>query len=288
MFVRINSQGVPLGQVDFVLTLLSVYHGELRDRIEQRAAALTVDPIAALDTRQLLRATCGVAFGRARMRAIYRYLRGMDPMSGDTSIADRQARLNKLDVAADECIHATTWQDFILRVVAAGFVNQALIASTNAIVNAFTFYVLGQRHNVRKPVLDGFISRWVFTTLVSARYSAASETTFEEDLSRIRNLALADGPSFVGTLDNALSETIAGTIGVIRLSPRFRRSGGVPRLHLRFAQHRSSWAHGASFPTSSCRTSWLLLRRASVQPVKHITCSQWPGWHGQESLTGRS
>ena len=92
VFVRNQiARACPLGQVDFVLTLLSVYHGELRDRIEQRAAALTVDPIAALDTRQLLRATCGVAFGRARMRAIYRYLRGMDPVSGDTSIADRQS-----------------------------------------------------------------------------------------------------------------------------------------------------------------------------------------------------
>ena len=78
IFVRINSLGARLGQVDFVLTLLSVYHGKLRDRIEQRAAAPMADPVAALDTRQLLRATCGVAFGRARMRAIYRYLRGMN------------------------------------------------------------------------------------------------------------------------------------------------------------------------------------------------------------------
>src|SRR5205807_6854443 len=34
IFVRINNQGMRLGQADFVLTLLSVYHGELRDRIE--------------------------------------------------------------------------------------------------------------------------------------------------------------------------------------------------------------------------------------------------------------
>jgi Protein of unknown function DUF262 len=31
IFVRINNQGVRLGQADFVLTLLSVYHGELRE-----------------------------------------------------------------------------------------------------------------------------------------------------------------------------------------------------------------------------------------------------------------
>jgi hypothetical protein len=37
IFVRINNQGTRLGQVDFVLTLLSVFHGPLRDRIEHRA-----------------------------------------------------------------------------------------------------------------------------------------------------------------------------------------------------------------------------------------------------------
>ena len=144
------------------------------------------------------------------MRAIYRYLRGMDPVSGDTSVADRQARLKKLDVAADECIHPTSWQDYTLRVIGAGFVDQTLIASNNAIVNGFTFYVLGQRNKVRKPVLDEFISRWVFATLLTARYSGSSETTFEEDLGRIRDLDPTEGSSLVRTLDDALGETIAG------------------------------------------------------------------------------
>ena len=96
------------------------------------------------------------------------------------------------------------------RVVRAGFVDQGLIASNNAIVNAFAFYVLGRRHGVRKPVLDEFISRWVFATLLSARYSSSSETTFEEDLSRVRDLDPADAPSFTRTLDDALSETTTG------------------------------------------------------------------------------
>jgi hypothetical protein len=38
IFVRINNQGTRLGQADFVLTLLSVFHGSLRDRIEERGS----------------------------------------------------------------------------------------------------------------------------------------------------------------------------------------------------------------------------------------------------------
>jgi len=76
IFVRINNQGTRLGQADFVLTLLSVYHGELRDRIEERARAMSQGTVVGIDTQQLLRAVCGVAFGRARMSAVLRHSSG--------------------------------------------------------------------------------------------------------------------------------------------------------------------------------------------------------------------
>jgi hypothetical protein len=63
IFVRINNQGTRLGQADFVLTLLSVFHGPVRDRIEERALAMSKDALVTLDTQQLLRAACAVAFG---------------------------------------------------------------------------------------------------------------------------------------------------------------------------------------------------------------------------------
>src|SRR5207247_10532511 len=84
IFVRINNQGTRLGQADFVLTLLSVFHGTLRDRIEERARAMSEGAVVALDTQQLLRAACAVAFGRARMSAVYKFLRGLDPVTGDS------------------------------------------------------------------------------------------------------------------------------------------------------------------------------------------------------------
>jgi len=47
IFVRINNQGMRLGQADFVLTLLSVFHGKLRDRIEQRALDISKESMVA-------------------------------------------------------------------------------------------------------------------------------------------------------------------------------------------------------------------------------------------------
>jgi hypothetical protein len=64
----------------------------------------------------------------------------------------------------------------------AGFVNQSLVASKNAIVNAYAFYIRGRPIGVPKRDLDSVISRWLFGTLLTALYSGSSETVFEQDL----------------------------------------------------------------------------------------------------------
>ena len=181
IFVRINNQGTRLGQADFVLTLLSVFHGGLRDRIEERARTMSQGTVVGIDTQQLLRAICGVAFGRARMSAIYRYLRGVDPTTGEANATERVKRLDQLDDAAKLCMETTPWRDYLLRVQHAGFVSQALVASKNAIVNGYALYIRGRKVGVPKSKLDETIARWVFGTLLTSRYSTASETVFEQD-----------------------------------------------------------------------------------------------------------
>ncbi len=210
IFVRINNQGTQLGQADFVLTLLSVYHGELRDRIEERSRAMSQGAVVGIDTQQLLRAVCGVAFGRARMSAIYRYLRGVDPITGEADASARMKRMNELDQAAKQCMETTTWRDYLLRVQHAGFVSEALIASKNAIVNGYAFYIRGRQAGVPKSKIDELIARWVFGTLLTARYSTASETVFEQDLARVVRLGSQDAEGFVRSLDDAIGETLTG------------------------------------------------------------------------------
>jgi len=210
IFVRINNQGTRLGQADFVLTLLSVFHGELRDRIEERARAMSVGAVVGIDTQQLLRAVCGVAFGRARMSAVYRFLRGVDPTTGEADAAGRLKRLGQLDEAAKDCMESTPWRDYLLRVKHAGFVSQALVPSRNAIVNAYALYIRGRKVGVAKSKLDELIARWTFGTLLTARYSGASETAFEADLARVGRLSPDDADGFVCALDNALAETLTG------------------------------------------------------------------------------
>lgn len=206
IFVRINSQGTRLGQADFVLTLLSVFHGELRDRIETGARSMSINAIVPVDTQQILRTACAVGFQRARMSAIYKYLRGIDPVTGDPNPGGRIERLKVLDQAVDQCLNETRWRDYMLRVMLAGFVSPGLVASTNAVANAYAFYVLGTTYGVQRQELEEGVCRWLFGTLLTARYSTSSETKYEEDLGRVRDASKADPTAFVQTLDDMLSD----------------------------------------------------------------------------------
>jgi hypothetical protein len=142
------------------------------------------------------------------MSAVYRSLRGVDPITGEADTAERLKRLNQLDDTAKECIEPLPWRDYLLRVQHAGFVSEALIASKNAIVNGYAFYILGRKAKVPKGKLDEIIARWVFGALLTQRYSRSSDTIFEQYLARIAGSDDADG--FVRALDNALSETLTG------------------------------------------------------------------------------
>lgn len=208
IFVRINNQGTRLRQSDFVLTLLSVFHGALRDRIEKSAKKMSEGRAIAIDAQQLLRVACAVAFGRARMLAIYRFLRGVDPVTGEAEPEDRRVRLAALDAAVEECMDLTTWRDFLMRVGRAGFVSEDLISSMSAITNAYALYVRGLRLGVPRAQLGQLISRWVFGTMLTARYSSSSETVFERDLTRIAFGSAGTAESFMSEVDKALDEIL--------------------------------------------------------------------------------
>ena len=78
-----------------------------------------------------------------------------------------------------------------------GSLVKRLIASKNAIVNGYAFYIRGRKVGVPKSKLDEMISRWVFGTLLTARYSGASETVFEQDLARVARLRAEDADGYI-------------------------------------------------------------------------------------------
>ena len=133
---------------------------------------------------------------------------------------------------------STAWRDYLLRVQHAGFVNQALVTSKNAIVNGYAFYICGRKAGVPKSKLDEMIARWVFGTLLTARCSTSSETVFEQDLARIARFEQSDADGFLRALDGAMGETLTGDYWTLSLVSSRRRRHGLP-LHWHSERPRS-------------------------------------------------
>ena len=114
----------------------------------------------------------------------------------------------------------------------AGFVSQALVASKNAIVNAYAFYIRGRKAGVPKSQLDEMIARWVFGTLLTARYSGSSETIFEEALPERERESLARALRARPTRADALS--IVDYLYLGQLPPLFFTADVWPQARRRF------------------------------------------------------
>ena len=238
---------------------------------------MSLGAVVALDTQQLLRAVCGVAFSRARMSAVYRFLRGVDPVTGEADPDTPLKLLTELDGAANDCIELTRWRDYLLRVKHAGFVSQTLLASKNAIVNAYAFYIRGRKAGVPKPKLDAVISRWVFGSLLTARYSASSETAFEQDLGRLAPPSVDDGPtvSYARSTTQWLRRLLVTTGRRHSYRPSRRRR---PELQLRWrsGRRKSFLARGPSFQTSYCKTCSIHHRRGrAAREAHHLVPTTW-------------
>jgi len=87
VFVRINSKGITLNQADFILTLMSVFWDEGRADLEAfcRNAREPSEGVSSSFNwymkplpDQLLRASVGLGFKRARLQYVYSILRGKD------------------------------------------------------------------------------------------------------------------------------------------------------------------------------------------------------------------
>ena len=80
------------------------------------ARAESTNAILPVETQQILRTACAVGFQRARMSSIYKYLRGIDPVTGDPNHAVRVGRLKVLDQEVDQCPNEPRRRDSVTSV----------------------------------------------------------------------------------------------------------------------------------------------------------------------------
>ena len=214
IFVRINSEGVQLNQADFILTLMSVHWEKGRRELEQFSRD-AVDPSVQgpspknsfIDPKpdQLLRASVGLAFRRARLQHVYSILRGKDLNTGEVTPARREKQFELLRSAQDQVLDLANWHEFLKCLTLAGFRGRRMITSDTALIYCYVIWLIGRcDFGLSVSKLQTVVARWFFMAHTTGRYTGSSETALDADLGRINSLDPNDGEAFCAELDRQI------------------------------------------------------------------------------------
>lgn len=200
IFVRVNSKGQALGQDDFIMTLLSVYEPEMRERIEEFCAKSHVpaqgtsyNPLIVVSPTHVIRATVGVGFKRGRLRYAYQILRGRNLQTKETSAETRIENFEKFGKALDQVLDLNNWHAYINILAQAGYINSSQVTSANALFFCYAFYIIGKyEFNMDTIPLQKLTRRWFYASALTAFYVGSFESDFERQLNDVAALGTAD------------------------------------------------------------------------------------------------
>lgn len=216
VFVRINSQGKPLNQADFILTLMSVFWDDGRKQLESfcrdarkpsAGEATPFNHFIVPDPDQLLRVAIAVGFQRARLQYVYSILRGKDLETGEFSAERRERQFGVLQQAQAQTLDLTSWHEFFHALRAAGYLGGRMITSNNNLLYSYALFLLGRNtYGVHPKTLRRVIARWFFMCSITGRYAGSPESALEFDLKELGRHRDAEG--FVGQLDQICDSTL--------------------------------------------------------------------------------
>lgn len=199
IFTRINSEGTVLRQADFILTLLSVFWAEGREKIDEFCKSAKQVPSKEISEspynhifeptpKDLVRISVGLGFGRGKMKDAYAILTGRDFTTKTVSqtLRDKQFKIFKETQAI--VLDNTNWHSFLKIILGLGFKSKDLISSSNNIANAYILYLIAKiKFALSHKELEKNIGKWFFFSSVTSRYSFSPETQMEADLNYFKN-----------------------------------------------------------------------------------------------------
>ena len=244
VFVRINSKGTPLNQADFILTLMSVFWDEGRAELEQfcRAARLPTKSEASPYNHfiepgpdQLLRASVGLGFKRARLQYVYSILRGKDLETREFSEGRRDEQFEILRNAQARVLDLQHWNDFFSILRLSGYTGGRVISSNNNLIFAYILYLMGRtEYGVPEHELRRGIARWFFMSSLTGRFTGSPESAMEFDLARFREIS--DGEEFLSVLAHVSDSVLTSDFWEITLPSQLATSAPLsPSLFAYYA-----------------------------------------------------
>lgn len=193
IFVRINSEWEKLDQLDFILTLLSVYWDEWRKEIEKFAYNKNnenkFENLLDIVPWDIIKVLVSYTFFKWRLKDMYNLLKWRDVESRTFKEELRQERLEMLKANLKNVLNQANWNSFFKIFIWLWFKNSKTINSSNNVLFSYTLYLIWKyKFNLEYHELEKYIWKYYVYLVLSAKYSSSVETTLEKELKNIEEL----------------------------------------------------------------------------------------------------
>ena len=233
IFVRINSQGVPLNAADFAMSKMAAnekYNGHQLRKCIDYFCHLAVAPEAyanlASDSEfvgtryfqamewlkhekedlydpsytDMLRVAFTSEFGRGRLDDLVALLSGRNFETREFEEVIAEDSFGRLDAAILRFMNETDFKRFVMILRSAGFVNASMIRSQNTVNFAYIVYLTLRARNTSPALIETLVRRWFVMSVLTGRYTGSPETAFGVD---IRNFTEQNAQDYLGAVERA-------------------------------------------------------------------------------------
>lgn len=235
VFIRINSKGAVLSQADFAMSKIAAdekYGGNmLRKAIDyfchvaiepsfydtilkndtsfiesefgKEMAWLRIDNESIFDPsyEDMLRVSFVHMFSRGKLKDLVSLLSGRDFETRDYKEEIAEESFSKLTEGIKHFMHQYYFEQFILAIKSAGFINSKLINSQNALDFSYVVYLkLALSGEVDKTKIKRCVAKWFTMSILTGRYSSSPETRMDQDIRNINDKGVIN---YLNEIENA-------------------------------------------------------------------------------------
>lgn len=140
-----------------------------------------------------------------------------------TTEDERVKNFNILKNGASKVLNLVNWHQFISIIQAAGFVNEKMIGSKNALYQTYALYLLGLKYGLKHNELKSTIARWFVFGILTRRYASSPESIIEQELSNFR-----DHDNIIEYLESIMASELTNDFWEATLPQRLKSSRSNP------------------------------------------------------------
>jgi hypothetical protein len=218
IFIRVNSEGVPLSQADFAMSKIAVnetYGGNtLRKAIDyfcrlavapdfystlkndaifskteffQQMSWLKNEREALYDPSytDMLRVAFSSEFKRGKLEDLVALLSGRNFETKQYEEAVVENSFRRLKLSISRFMNETHFKRFIMIIRSAGFIDSSMIGSQNALNFAYILYLTLRDQKIPHADIERYVRRWYVMSILLGRYSSSPESSIDYDIRQL-------------------------------------------------------------------------------------------------------